>query len=106
MATLNDLAEVLTVDCGFEDADVAEVISMIRAEGIGIYSIDHDRGELDFSKVDDVSSLDEIRIATQKEVDEECGEDTYNYFEDFEPEIPNKDFLYGETFFFINITEI
>jgi hypothetical protein len=92
-----DLEDVLVLyyDCG--NKDLQNMISFIKENGVGIYSIDHDRG---------IFSICKESFATLEDLRADVEEDDEDYFKEFNDEDPEEGYLYGETFFSVHITEI
>jgi len=104
MASITKLVEVLSSEYEVDSNEIASIVNYIRENGVGIYSIEHEYNEYNVSK-EKVTSLQEIRDEiNESHNDGEAEENWEDYFEPFaEPAIEG--FLFGETFFSVNITK-
>lgn len=104
MATLNDLVEVLTGEYEMAENDIEMVVNYIRNLGTGIYSIAHEYNDIDINRADDIVSFEAERESARS--GELFEEHEYDIYEDFNDESNPDGFLFGETYFFVNITKI
>jgi cell fate (sporulation/competence/biofilm development) regulator YlbF (YheA/YmcA/DUF963 family) len=94
---------LLDYDC--DTSDINKIVSFIKNKGVGIYSIAHEYNEYDVMK-EEFSSLQELRDELNAQENSGWDEDEHvDIFEDFNDK-PVNDYLFAETFFSVNITEI
>ena len=104
MASITKLVEVLSSEYEVDSNEIASMVNYIRENGVGIYSIEHEYNVYKVSK-ENVTSLEEIRYEINESHND--GEDEENWEDYFEPfaEPAIEGFLFGETFFSVNITK-
>lgn len=104
MTTLANLEKML-LDYDCDTADINKITSFIKDKGVGIFSIAHEYNEYDIMK-EPVSSLEMLRDELNAQENEGWEEEEYiDIFNDFN-DPPVKDYLFAETFFSVNITEL
>ena len=105
MATLNTLIQVLDGAYEMKLSDIDNIVSYIRANGSGIYSIAHEYNMVEVSRATDIKSLEDERENARSGEMFEYHE--YDIYEEFNSEKDLRDgFLFGETYFLVNVTEI
>ena len=104
MTTLANLEKML-LDYDCDTKDIITIVDFIKENGTGVYSISHEYNIYDIMK-EKFSSLQEFRDAINALENEGWDEDDHtDIFEDFNDK-PVKDYLFAETFFSVNITEL
>lgn len=105
MASLNTLVDMLNKAYEMEQNDIDNIVNYIRAKGNGIYSIAHEYNDIEISRANDIASLEAEREDARSE--ESMQYYGYDIYEEFNSDKDLRDgFLFGETYFFVDITEI
>jgi hypothetical protein len=105
MANLKTLTEVLEVAYDMDPKDIDNIANFIRAKGNSIYAIDHEYNNVEIALASDISSLEEEREYARS--GEKFDYYEYDIYEEFNsPKDLRDGFLFGETYFFVDITEI
>jgi hypothetical protein len=107
MTTLANLNNMLVNEYECPESDLNKILSYISENGTGIYSISHEYNIYGIMQ-ENFKSLSEMRDTLNAEENEGWDEeDQYDIFEDFNDGDPDMTgFLFGETFFSVNITEL